>query len=344
MWHAADIAEKLKHSKGFQFTGVGSPKFDWNAFKPQRDAYIHKLNGIYANNFEKEGVEHHTGEARLVSASEVEVTRPDGTKYSLKADNICIATGGRPTKPTNIPGAELGIVSDDFFDLEEQPKRVVVVGGGYIAVELAGVFHALGSEVDIIIRGDRILRSFDHDLAGTLMPWMEHTGIRIHQKTNVKKVEGEKGGPLTVHLDDGSPIEADCLLWAIGRHANTEALELEKLGVKLDKKGDVVVDEYQNSTVKGVTAIGDVQGKALLTPVAIAAGRRLSNRLFGPEKYKNDKLSYEEIPTVVFSYVISMSVVKYPSHNPQTSYYWYDRSDRRRSPKEVWRFCESLQV
>lgn len=301
MWHAADIAEKLKHSKGYHFTGVGEPKFNWKDFKPQRDAYIRKLNGIYANNFEKEGVEHHHGEARLISSTSVEVTKPDGQKYTLNADNICIATGGRPTKPSNIPGAELGIVSDDFFALEEQPKRVAVVGGGYIAVELAGVFHALGSEVDIIIRSDHILRSFDEDLSVTLMPWMEHTGIKIHRKTNVKKVEGEKGGPLTVHLDNGSPLEVDCLLWAIGRHANTEALELEKLGVKLDKKGDVVVDEYQNSTVKGITAIGDVQGKALLTPVAIAAGRRLSNRLFGPEKFKSDKLSYENIPTVVFS-------------------------------------------
>lgn len=303
MWHAADIAEKIKHSKGFQFKGVGEAKFDWHAFKPQRDAYIRKLNGIYASNFEKEGVEHHTGHARFTSPTSLEITKPDGEKYALNADNICIATGGRPTKPTNIPGAELGIVSDDFFDLEEQPKRVLVVGGGYIAVELAGVFHTLGSEVDIVIRGDRILRSFDHDLADTLAPWMEHTGIKIHKKTNVKKVEGEKGGPLTVHLDDGTTKEVDCLLWAIGRHANTENLGLEEIGVKVDDKGDVVVDEYQNSTVKGITSIGDVQGKALLTPVAIAAGRRLSNRLFGPEKFKSDKLNYDNIPTVVFSYV-----------------------------------------
>jgi len=139
-------------------------------------------------------------------------------------------------------------------------------------------------------------------LQDTLTPWMEHTGIKIHKHSGIQRVEGEKGQTLTIHDVNGETTEVDCLVWAIGRHANTENLGLEQLGVQLDKKGDVVVDEYQNSSVKDVYAIGDVQGKALLTPVAIAAGRRLSNRLFGPEKFKNDKLSYEDIPTVVFSH------------------------------------------
>lgn len=304
MWHAADLADKLRHaSGGYHFQGVSEPKFDWAAFKPQRDAYIHKLNNIYEENLEKEKVEYHAGFARLASPSSVEVTRPDGQKYTLQADHITIATGGRPTIPSDdtIPGASLGIDSDGFFDLEEQPKRVAIVGAGYIAVEFAGVLNSLGTETHLFIRYDKVLRTFDPVLQDTLTPWMEHTGVKIHKHSTIQRVEGKKGKTLTIYYDNGQTIEVDCLIWAIGRHANTEGLGVEELGIKLDKKGDVVVDEFQNSNVPGVYAIGDVQGKALLTPVAIAAGRRLSNRLFGPEKFKKDRLSYENIPTVVFS-------------------------------------------
>ncbi|KAJ7677246.1 glutathione reductase [Mycena rosella] len=306
MWHAADLQEKITHhTKGYHIKGDAAvPKFDWATFKPQRDAYIRKLNGIYANNFEKEGVEHHHGFGRLASATTIEVTRPDGQKYILNTDHICVATGGYPTKPSDeeIPGASLGIDSDGFFALEEQPKRVAVVGAGYIAVELAGVFNALGSETHLIIRGETVLRTFDPAIQEALTPWMEHTGLHLHKSSKVAKIVGEKGKTLTVTTDKGETIEVDALVWAIGRQASTAGLGLEELGVKLDAKGDVVVDEYQNSNVKGITAIGDVQGKALLTPVAIAAGRRLSNRLFGPPEFKDDKLSYEDIPTVVFSH------------------------------------------
>jgi len=308
MWHAADLYEKItNHSSGYHIKGVATdpqPKFDWASFKPQRDAYIRKLNGIYASNFEKEGVEQHHGHAKLLSPTAVEVTRPDGTTYILKTDNICVATGGYPTHPSEdqIPGASLGIDSDGFFALEEQPKRVAVVGAGYIAVELAGVFNALGTETHLIIRGETVLRTFDPTIQEVLTPWMEHCGVKIHKSTKVTKVTGQKGSPLTVFTDKGDSVEVDCLLWAIGRTPHTERLGLEDVGVKLDSKKNIVVDEYQNTNIPGVTAIGDVQGKALLTPVAIAAGRRLSNRLFGPEKYKNDKLSYENIPTVVFSH------------------------------------------
>jgi glutathione reductase (NADPH) len=304
MWHAADLQEKLiNHTKGYHIKGDAVPKFDWATFKPQRDAYIRKLNGIYASNFEKEGVENHHGFGRLTSATAVEVTRPDGQKYTLHTDNICIATGGHPVIPSDeeIPGASLGIDSDGFFALEEQPKRVAVVGAGYIAVELAGVFNGLGSETHLIIRGETVLRTFDPAIQQTLTPWMEHTGIHLHKSSKVVKVEGEKGKTLTVTTDKGETVEVDALVWAIGRKSLTAGMGLEELGVKLNSHGDIVVDEYQNSTVKGITAIGDVQGKALLTPVAIAAGRRLSNRLFGPPEYKDDKLSYEDIPTVVFS-------------------------------------------
>ena len=305
MWHAADIAEKIRHAPNYQFSGVGSPEFDWKTFKPKRDAYIRRLNGIYDNNVAKEGVELHHGKAVVTSPSTVEVKRPDGSSYTLNTDKIVVATGGRPTIPSEdeIPGASLGVNSDGFFDLAEQPKRVAVVGAGYIAVELAGVFHTLGSEVHMFIRGETVLRTFDPSLGETLTNWMAHTGINFHKGSKVKKVEGEKGKPLTVYSDKGEKVEVDCLLWAIGRHSNTEGLGLEKIGVELTKKGDVVVNEYQETKIPGIYALGDVCGKALLTPVAIAAARRLSNRLYGGEQYKDDHLDYTNIPTVVFSCV-----------------------------------------
>ncbi|THH23262.1 hypothetical protein EUX98_g7917 [Antrodiella citrinella] len=304
MWHAADIADKIRHAKGYQFLGTSEPQFNWKTFKPQRDAYIRRLNGIYDNNLAKDGVDFYRGFASVTSPTEVSVKQPDGSILTLKTDNVIVATGGRPTVPSEeqIPGASLGINSDGFFDLEDQPKRVAVVGAGYIAVELAGVLHTLGSEVHMFIRGETVLRTFDVSLQETLTPWMEKTGIVFHRGQRVTKVEGTKGQPLTVHTDKGDKVEVDTILWAIGRHANTQGLGLEKLGVKLDDKGDVIANEYQESNVKGIHAVGDVAGRALLTPVAIAAGRRLSNRLFGPEKFKNDKLDYANIPTVVFSH------------------------------------------
>lgn len=309
MWHAADIADKIRHAKGYKFQGpgIGEPQFDWKSFKPQRDAYIRRLNGIYDNGVTKEGVDYFHGFGRLKSPSEVEITAEDGSKFSLKTKLVCVATGGRPTIPSDqeIPGASLGIDSDGFFDLEEQPKRVAVVGAGYIAVELAGVFNTLGTETHLVIRHEHFLRTFDPTVYETLGTWAAHTGINIHTKSNVTRVEGTKGGPLTVHTDSGKKIEVDCLLWAIGRHANTEGLGLEELGVKLNKTGEVVTNEYQESNVPGILSVGDVQGRVLLTPVAIAAGRRLANRLFGPPKFKNDKLDYDNIATVVFSYARS---------------------------------------
>lgn len=305
MWHAADMADRLRHAAdGYQFRGVPEPNFDWRTFKLQRDAYIRKLNNIYENNLEREKVEYHPGYASFVGKDAIEVIKPNGEKYVMHADHITIAVGGCPVIPSNekIPGASLGIDSDGFFELKDRPKRVAIVGAGYIAVELAGVLNALGSETHLIIRKDKVLRSFDPTLHDILTPWMEHTGIKIHKHSNVTKVEGEKGQTLTVHTDKEGAIEVDCLLWAIGRRSNTESLGLQDVGVEIDRKGDIVVDDYQNTSTKGIYAIGDVQGKALLTPVAIAAGRRLSNRLFGPEKFKGDKLSYNNIPTVVFSH------------------------------------------
>ncbi|KZV91053.1 hypothetical protein EXIGLDRAFT_837354 [Exidia glandulosa HHB12029] len=300
MWHAADIAERIRFAKDYG-QAVDSPKFDWESFKPKRDAYIRKLNGIYESNLGKEGVEYHQGWAEFVDANTVRVSPPDAEPYDLPADRVLIATGGQPIIPDNIPGADLGINSDGFFELKSQPRRVAVIGAGYIAVELAGIFTHLGSETHLFIRYDKVLRTFDPAIQDTLTSWMEHTGTNIHKKSKILRVEGQNGGPLTIHTEGGEPLEVDCLLWAVGRRPNIEGLGLEKAGVKTGKQG-IIVDDYQNTNVPSISAVGDVCGKALLTPVAIAAGRRLANRLFGPSQFKDQKLSYENIPTVVFSH------------------------------------------
>ena len=267
----------------------------------------------------KENVDYHDGWAKFIDAHTVEITQEDGTKYQVKSKKIMVAVGGRPTIPSDddIPGASYGINSDGFFDIEEQPKRVVVVGAGYIAVELAGVFNTLGTDTHLVIRHDSVLRSFDPILSDTLVPYMgmslsyhltqadkvEKTGMNVHKSSNVKKVEKNSSGSLTVHIDSlDKPLEnVDVLLWAIGRHANTEHLAPDVIKLELDKQGDIVADKYQETNVPDVYALGDVAGKVLLTPVAIAAGRRLSNRLFGGDKFKDDHLDYDNVASVVFS-------------------------------------------
>lgn len=324
MWHAADMAESLKEAPEYGFgspdgKAINSvPKFQWNYFTEKRDAYVRRLNGIYDRNLQNDKVEYISGHAKLVGKDQVEITirNEDGSFQSdahvIRGDHITIATGGRPTVPSDdeIPGASLGITSDGFFELKEQPKRVAVVGAGYIAVELAGVFNTLGTETHLLIRHHTFLRTFDPVISETLQEYMGNTGLNVHQKTNIKKVEGsKKGGPLTLHLDSGKTLEVDCLLWAVGRRPNTDNLGLDSAGIKTDEKGNIVVDKFQQTNVEGITALGDVAGKALLTPVAIAAGRRLSNRMYGPENVRGkDFLDYENIPTVVFSHPTSGTV------------------------------------
>ncbi|PWY99106.1 hypothetical protein BCV70DRAFT_163219 [Testicularia cyperi] len=320
MWHAADMAEHLKEAPEYGFGDVDNrpsiPDFSWNYFAEKRDAYVRRLNGIYDRNLGNDGVEYLSGHGKLTGPKEVEVTmrgedgKFDAGTFKVTGDHIVIATGGRPIIPSDdkIPGASLGINSDGFFALREQPKRVVVVGAGYIAVELAGVFNSLGSETHLLIRHDKFLRNFDPIISDTLQDYMGKTGLQVHAQTNITKVEGGNGGPLTIHTDKGDKIEADCLLWAVGRRPNTDNLGLETAGIELDKAGNIVVDKYQETNVKDVFAIGDIQGKALLTPVAIAAGRKLSNRLYGHPSLKDDHMDYDNIPTVIFSHPTSGTV------------------------------------
>ena len=293
MWYAAGIAQAMRDAAGYGFS-VGDTRFDWNTLKSRRDAYIARLNGIYANMLEKAGVDVVRGFARFVDARTIEV---NGERFS--APHIVIATGGRPLVP-DIPGAELGIDSDGFFALEQQPRRVAVVGGGYIAVELAGVFNALGSEVSMLVRGPHLLRPFDALLREELMAQMQEDGVRLNFATEVRSVTRGTDGTLRVACSSGKALEVDALVWATGRRANTDALDLAAAGLTADAHGVIATDAFQNTAVPGIYAIGDITGRAELTPVAIAAGRRLAARLFLNQA--DSKLDYDTIPTVIFSH------------------------------------------
>lgn len=293
MWYAAHQAHAFHHAAdyGFDVTVGGH---DWPGLKARRDAYIERLNGIYERNLDNRGVTYITGRARFIDAHTLDV---DGMTYA--ADRIVIATGGRPMVP-DIPGAELGITSDGFFELEDRPKRVLVAGSGYIAVELAGVFRALGSDVQLVVRKDSVLRSFDSTLSAELMDAMDKNGIELETGVIPKFVEQTADG-IVLHAEDGRTFgPVDTLLWAIGRSPNTESLDAAVAGIEQDEGGFIPTDKYQQTNVEGVFALGDVTGREALTPVAIAAGRRLADRLDGGMAGRH--LEYELIPTVVFSH------------------------------------------
>ena len=297
MWNAASIATALEDAGDYGFA-IGSAAEaggnDWLALKNKRDAYVARLNAVYQRSLEAKGVAYIAGRAKFLDAHTVEV---NGAR--LKAAHIVIATGGYADVP-RLPGAELGITSDGFFELEVRPRRVAVVGSGYIACELASAFHALGSETEILIRRDHLLTHFDVMLGKSLMREMIADGLTIHTGVVPSAVLGESG-PKTLVAADGREFPGyDCVLWAIGRSADVAGLDLRAAGVAVDAAGFVATDEFQNTQVAGVYAIGDVTGRAALTPVAIAAGRRLSDRLFGGKRERH--LSYELIPTVVFTH------------------------------------------
>jgi glutathione reductase (NADPH) len=293
MWNAAGVAQSLADAEdyGFELKAGGN---DWTALKRKRDAYVLRLNGIYERNLAAKGVAYVRGAARFVDQHTVEV---NGER--LTARHIVIATGGVATVPA-LPGAQLGITSDGFFSLERRPERVAVVGSGYVACELAGAFHELGTQVELFIRKEHLLTSFDVMLGKSLMREMRAQGVTVHEHVIPARVD-EVSGRKTLFAADGREFaDFDCLLWAIGRTANVSGLDLSRAGVAVDDADFIVTDAFQNTNMPGIHAIGDVTGRAALTPVAIAAGRRLSDRLFGGKADRH--LEYGMIPTVVFTH------------------------------------------
>ena len=300
MWYGAQVAETLHRYAGEYGFDVTINKFDFATLKANRQAYIDRIHGSYERGFDSNGVERVYEYARFVDPHTVEVA---GERYT--APHILIATGGHALYP-NIPGSEYGITSDGFFELDEVPKRTAVIGAGYIAVEVAGVLNALGSDTHLFVRKDRPLRTFDKDIVDGLVDEMAKSGPTLHTHANVTEVVKNADDSLTISFDNGETITVDCLIWAIGRAANTSGFGLEKTGVKLTEKGTIYSDEFENTSVPGIYALGDVTGKLDLTPVAVKAGRQLSERLFNNKA--DAKLDYTDVATVVFSHPVIGSV------------------------------------
>jgi glutathione reductase (NADPH) len=304
-WNAAALAEGFKDAKAYGFSGVDNTTFDWPYFKQKRDAYVKRLNGIYENNLNKDEIEHFKGRAKFVAKDEVEIALESGGSQNVKAKHILIATGGRPSIP-DIPGKELCIDSDGFFDLEELPKSIATSGAGYIGVEMSGMLHALGSKVHFFIRGQKLLRTFDPMIQDAVTKEYERQGIDLQKGSQITKVEDIGNGlkRVTYRNDETkkeSTVEVESVLFAVGRTPEIEDLHIKDFGIKLNEKNHIVTDEYQNTSLANIYAIGDVCDRGFeLTPVAIAAGRRLSDRLFNGQKDR--KLDYNNIPSVVFAH------------------------------------------
>jgi glutathione reductase (NADPH) len=294
MWYAAQISDAIhRYGPDYGYETTGS-HFHWERLLANRNAYIARIHAAYEKELARNKVDVIAGYARFVDHRSIEIAG-----QHMAADHILIATGGKPSRPP-IPGAELGIDSDGFFALTALPQRTAIVGGGYIGVEIAGVLNALGSQTHVFMRHDVPLRSFDPMLSEALAEAMAGEGIHFHRRSIISAVTQNDDGSLTLQLENGWKHTVDCLVWAVGRQPNTFGLQLERAGVAVDEKGNIRVDKYQNTNVPGIYAVGDVTGRLALTPVAVAAGRRLSERLFNakPEEH----LSYDNVPNVVFSH------------------------------------------
>ena len=294
MWYAGMLAHAVEDAKDYGFAAK-SGELDWQKLVDGRQGYIKGINDWYHSYLADSNIDEIVGTAKFIDAHTVEV---NGEQYT--AEHIVISPGTQPIVP-DVDGADLGIDSDGFFALKKQPKRMAVVGSGYIAVEIAGLMRALGTEVTLIIRKEHILASFDAMLREVLMEEMIEAGINILSSNEIEKIERAADGSLTLNCSGGHTMTGfDELLWAIGREPNTSELNLAVTGVEEDKRGYIPTDDFQNTNVEGVYAVGDVTGRAALTPVAIGAARRLADRIF--DNQPDRKLDYENIATVVFSH------------------------------------------
>ncbi len=293
MWNAASTAHLLHEASGYGFD-VTLSGHDWPALKLRRDAYVERLNGVYARNLADRGIEYIAGFGTLDGSNQVRV----GSRL-LKAKNILIAVGGEPIVP-DLPGAELGITSDGFFALDTLPGRVAMVGSGYISVELAGMLRALGAEVDLFVRFDSVLRSFDDMLQGSVVEALQSDGIVLHKYAVPSRVEQAAEGLQLITEDNRQFGPFNSLIWAVGRQPLTQTLGLESAGVEVDTKGFITTDKFQQTSAADVFAVGDVTGQVALTPVAVAAGRRLADRLYGDMHDRH--LDYSNIASVVFTH------------------------------------------
>lgn len=294
MWNAANLYHHIQLAPSYGIDATLN-SLNWQHLVEKREAYITGINDWYSNYLADSNIDLINGFARFVDKNTVEV---DGKQYT--ADHIAISTGGEPTVP-DVPGADLGITSDGFFELKAQPKRVVIIGSGYIAVEIAGVLNTLGSEVSLLLRGQHILGRFDPLMRDTLTEEMLNNGINILPNMKCLNIEKNADNKLTLHSENGYQIHnVDALIWAIGRTPLTQNINLNVTGINPDEHGFIKTDEFQNTVIDGIYALGDITGRAALTPVAVAAGRRLADRLFNGMNER--KVDYQNIASVVFSH------------------------------------------
>lgn len=290
--YGAHFAEDFEQASGFGWS-LGEANFDWPTLIANKNREIERLNGIYRNLLTNSGVSLFEGHARIVDAHTVEV---NGQRHST--ERILIATGGWPQIP-DIPGREHAISSNEAFFLKQLPKRVLVVGGGYIAVEFASIFHGLGATTSLLYRGDLFLRGFDGAVREHLRDELSKKGLDLQFNADIASIERQADGSLAATLKDGRVLEADCVFYATGRRPMLDNLGLENVEVKLDKRGYVEVDDLFQTSTPSILALGDVIGRVQLTPVALAEGMAVARRLFKPEEYR--PLDYSMIPTAVFS-------------------------------------------
>ncbi|WP_278420252.1 MULTISPECIES: glutathione-disulfide reductase [Stutzerimonas stutzeri subgroup] len=290
--YGAHYAEDIGQAQGYGWT-IDGATFDWKTLIANKNREIQRLNGIYRSILVDSGVTLLQAHARLVDAHTVEV---EGKQYT--AEHILIATGGWPHVPA-IPGREHAITSNEAFYLESLPRRVLVVGGGYIAVEFASIFHGCGADTKLLYRGELFLRGFDGSLRDHLKDEMIKKGVDLQFNADIVHIDKQADGSLLATLEDGRTLEADCIFYATGRRPMLDNLGLEKAGVALDARGFIAVDDEYRTSVSSILAIGDVIGRVQLTPVALAEGMAVARRLFKPEQYR--KVDYTTIPTAVFS-------------------------------------------
>lgn len=299
--HAAEHAEGFTDSLGYGWRIQGTPTLDWEALKTNRAKAIEHLNGIYEKLMAGAQVDRMQGHARLVDANTVEVRHDDGGISRHSAAVILLATGGQPWVP-GVPGHELVVTSDDMFDLPAFPRRLAIIGGGYIACEMASIFHGMGAQVTLLYRGEQILRGFDDEVREFAAEQMHKAGVDIRTHADVARIEASADGRRVI-LTDGSHVDADVVLYATGRRANTEGLGLDTVGVRQAANGAIEVSDRFVTSVPGIYALGDVVGRLELTPVALAEAMALVDHLFGPAPGKAPRnMDYENIPTAVFTH------------------------------------------
>jgi glutathione reductase (NADPH) len=294
MVYASEFAHHFKTAKGFGWSGLEDATFDWKTFITAKDIEIARLSGIYVTNLQKAGADLVHARAVLKDAHTVEVV---GKETTVSAEKILIATGGRPVKPQNLPGAEFGITSDEAFHLESLPKSILIVGGGYIAVEFAGIFAGLGSEVTLLYRGPNILRGFDEDVRVHVAHEMEKRGIKIVLGCEHDRIEKTDDG-LVSHFSNGISVCTEQVMFATGREPHVKGLGLESAGVELNDKGAVVVDKFSKTSADNIWAVGDVTDRINLTPVAIREGAAFAETVF---RNNPSSFDHEHVATAVFS-------------------------------------------